>query len=883
MARKSLKIAAWVAGSLAGLVVLLVAAVLLGGNTDAGRTMIERITLQATGGMVKLSGLGGSLPSKLTLRRLELTDKQGVWLSADGIALTWEPLALLERRISVDSLEAAHLDMERTPHSEGGGGSVSIPHIEVRRFELEEVRLGAQLAGRAATLSLRGGLDLRSLEDARADVTARRIDGDGEYTVHLRFDAHRMDGTLAVREPASGPLENILKVPGLGALSANLAINGPREAEQIDFKLTAGELSAAVGGRVDLRRGSMDLDYSVDAPAVSPRPDLKWQRLSLRGRWRGTLKDPTADGHLQADRLELPGSAAIAALRADLTASQGTISLQGVIEGLRIPGPQASFFEKDPVKISASMRVAEETRPLTVEVVHRLLSVKAQAITAGRRSVSLDVRVPSLAPFAALAGEDVRGDANIKARIDFRDSDIGLTLESAAGLSGGAAPWIAALGKRVVLKAAGAISDQAFTLERAEIQSQAAVLSASGTAARPQPGGTGGNAQSTRAGTADSYVRDIRARWDLRVSDLGILGPQLAGSMQASGGLSGKPSSFNADAALKSTLSIRGSPPGAVSAELHARGLPFAPSATFDVQGAVDESPLTLAASLQRNGRKGFEGSIRRAEWKSARADGQMSFASGIDDARGHLHLEIGQLADLDRLLGTQLRGTLDGAVDFTPRAGRTRAKFQLDGKDLSVGRFSGVIHMAGEGDTSSVSAQLHAQSPNLGGFPAELSANGVLNLDAHRVRMDQAAVDYRGEKFRLLSAANISFADGLKIDELELGAQRAVLRMEGEILPNLDARASLQHVDPKLIGVFLPDLISEGTIEGNARIQGSFAAPTGRLSLNAHDIRFASDQALGLPALNLTAGADLAGDTASLDVRLSAGKASLFRMTGKT
>lgn len=879
MSGKPLRITAWVAGSLAGLAGVLAVAVLVGGNTDAGRSMIERITLQVTGGMVKLSGLGGSFPTQLTLRRLELTDKQGVWLSADGIALTWEPLALLERRISVDTLEVSHLDMERTPHSEGGGGSASMPHIEVRRFA-GEVRLGAPLAGRVATLTLRGSLDLRSLEDARADVSARRIDGDGEYTVHLRLDAKRMDGTLAVREPASGPLENILRVPGLGALSANLAVSGPRESEHVDLTLSAGQLNASVGGRIDLRRGSMDLDYTVEAPAVSPRSDLKWQRLSVTGQWHGTLKDPTADGHLRADRVELPGNAAIAALRADLTASQGTISLRGVIEGLRIPGPQAALFEKDPIEISASMRVAEDTRPLTVEATHRLLSVKAQAITAGRQSVSLDVRVPSLAPFAALAGEDVRGNANIKARIDFRESDIGVTLDAAAGLSGGTAPWVAALGKRATLNAAGAVSDRAFTLERAEIRGQALVLSASGTAARPKPGVTGANSRTTRA---DSYVQDIRARWDLRASDLGILGAQLAGSMQASGGLNGKPSSFNADAQLKSTLSIRGSPPGAVSAELHARGLPSAPSATFDVRGTVDGSPLSVNASLQRNGRNRFEGTIRQGEWKSAHAEGEMSFASGIDDARGHLHVEIGQLADLDRLLGTQLRGSLDGIVDFTPRAGHSHAQFQVDGRDLSAGQFSGVLHVAGEGDTSSVAAQLHAESHNLGGFPAELSAKAVVNLDAHRVRMDQATLDYRGEKFRLLSAADISFADRLKIVELELGAQNAVLQIGGEILPNLDARISLQHVGPQLIGVFLPDLISGGSIDGNARIQGSFAAPTGRVNLNAHDIRFASDQALGLPALNLTAGADLAGDTASLDVRLSAGKASLFTMTGKT
>ena len=883
MLRKPLKIAAWVLGSVAGLLALSTALVLVAGNTDPGRAMIERITAQVTGGMVQLSGLGGSFPTRLTLRHLELTDKQGVWLTADAIALTWTPLALLERRISVDRLDVAHVDMERTPHSSGGGGNASVPHIEVRRFDLGDVRLGAELAGRAARVSLRGGMDMRSLDNTLADVRARRIDGDGEYAMHLKLDAKRMDGTLSVHEPASGPLENILKLPGLGALDADLSINGPHEAELIDLKLTAGQLKAAVSGRIDLRQGSMDVNYSVDAPAVAPRPDLKWRRLSLIGQWHGTFKDPTAQGQLQADGLVLPGDTAIAALQADLAARQGTISMRGSIEGLRIPGPQAALFEKDPIKISASMRVAEDTRPLTVEATHPLLSLKAHAITAGRPSVVLDVQVPRLAPFAALAGQDVAGTGNIQARVDFRESDIGLRLDATAGLSGGKASWIGILGNRAVLNVAGSISDSTFTLDRAVINARSIVLTASGTAARPASGGGGAASAKSAFAAADAYVRDIKARWDLRVADLGILRPELAGSMQASGTLNGAPSSFNGDAEARSTLSIRGSAPGAVAVELHARGLPSTPSASVDVRGTVDGSPLTLSASLQRNGGKGFEGSIRRGEWKSAHADGRMSMTSSIDDARGHLHLEVGQLADLDRLVGAQLEGSLDGAVDFTPRAGHTRAKFQLDAKDLSAGRFSGTIHVAGEGDTSAVAAQLHVQSANLGGFPAELSANAAVNLDTHRVRIDQAALDYRGQRFALLSPARVSYSDGLKVDELRLGAQDAVLQIEGEILPTLDAHASLQHVDPKLIGVFLPDLISEGAIEGNAHIQGSLAAPTGRISLNAHDIRFASDQALGLPALNLTANADLAGDTASLDVRLSAGKASLFTMTGKT
>ena len=232
---------------------------------------------------------------------------------------------------------------------------------------------------------------------------------EGEYEAHVRFDAKRMDGTLYVHEPASGPLENILQLPGLGALSAILSIAGPHQAELVDLELDRGELTAAGKGRIDLTHASMDLDYSLESPALSPRPDLKWQRLALNGKWHGALEDPTASGHLQADRLELPGGLAIAALRAEIASRRGTLSLDGAVAGLRIPGPQPGLFEKDPIKLLASMRMAEKGRPLTLEATHRLLSVKAHAVTTGEQRVSFDLRIPSLAPFAALAGEDVRG------------------------------------------------------------------------------------------------------------------------------------------------------------------------------------------------------------------------------------------------------------------------------------------------------------------------------------------------------------------------------------------------------------------------------------------------------------------------------------------
>ena len=97
----------------------------------------------------------------------------------------------------------------------------------------------------------------------------------------------------------------------------------------INLTLSAGDLSARAEGSVDLRKGSADLDYSLEAPAVSPRPDLSWQSIALKGRWHGTFTDPTADGHLQVDKLQLPGGAHVAALRADLSASMALSRRKG--------------------------------------------------------------------------------------------------------------------------------------------------------------------------------------------------------------------------------------------------------------------------------------------------------------------------------------------------------------------------------------------------------------------------------------------------------------------------------------------------------------------------------------------------------------------------
>jgi hypothetical protein len=94
-------------------------------------------------------------------------------------------------------------------------------------------------------------------------------------------------------------LENILSLPGLGALDATLNLNGPRSAEQLDLAIQAGDIKAHAAGSLNLADLSADLGFSFEGGATAPRPDLAWEHAVLTGRWRGSVKAPTAQAHLE--------------------------------------------------------------------------------------------------------------------------------------------------------------------------------------------------------------------------------------------------------------------------------------------------------------------------------------------------------------------------------------------------------------------------------------------------------------------------------------------------------------------------------------------------------------------------------------------------------
>jgi translocation and assembly module TamB len=879
--RRPLTISAWVVGALALLCLSIAAVLYIAGNTDRGRVMIEKLTYALTSGHVSLSGLAGSFPQQLTLDRLELRDDRGVWLTAEKVTVTWSPMALLARRIQIGTVHAGGVDMERLPVASPkppSNDTVSIPHIDVADLAVDRVKLGRELAGMPAELVLRGNAHLRSVQDMVIDATAHRIDGDGNYELHLRFDAKRMDAALNLHEPAGGPLENMLQLPGLGALAATVNLNGPLAAEHLEVSLDAGAFRGRAQGSLDLRDLSADLNVDVDSPALAPRPDLAWQRASLHGRWHGSVKAPQAQAHIEVDQLRLPGGIALATVKGDLTAASGMAELQALLGGLLIPGAAPRLLQDSPVTLKASLTLDQATRPLVVTASHRLFSLTGSAETAatkGERSATLELKLPDLTPLAALGGQQVRGSALVKARLKNDGKATHVVVDANAALEPGPEIWAAPVGDRAGLQLSGTLTDEAMTVDSMKFTGRTVTLTASGALSWPTATAT--------AGSPSRGAATLRANWNLDAADLRTLSPALAGTLKASGSLNGPITAIGGVARLTSNLSVHDSPVGTLSADINFHGLPSALAGTLEAQGALDGSPLHVDVGVERNPGGSFRAMVRRVDWKSVQADGDITIAPAGAQSHGQLRLQVGQLADLQHVLGLDVRGSLAGTVAVHSDQGRTHAQIHLDARDLGVASVVGNAELTAEGLTDALGFKLDVQVPKLQGAAASLSAAGSVNLDARKITLTSAVGNYRGQAAHLLSPAQIALADGVSIDVLKLGAQQAVLELAGEISPALDLKASLRQVQPSLVNVFLPVPLASGTMEAHAQLQGSLASPTGEVRLEATGLASSDDAAFGLPPVDIQATARLMGDSADIDAHLVAGTLSRLSVVGRT
>jgi translocation and assembly module TamB len=301
LTKRGARITASIIGVVIGLPLLGILFIILFANTGAGRATIEQFAAKFSGGTVQLQGLGGTFPGALRLAHAEIRDKDGAWLTLDDVALDWSPLALFGGEAKIDRLTASHIAVSRLPVSESSASSKSKSSVPPLRIVLGELRvdkldLGAELARVPASVSVNGRLRFASLTDGDVALDIERLDRPGSYKLTGKTSDDGDNVALNINEPSQGLLAELAGVPDLGAVSITATLVGPRNAEQLGLAMKAGALSGNGKGTIDIKGENVDLDLTVAAPAMAPRPDLHWQSANLDLHVHGPFTGPDATG-----------------------------------------------------------------------------------------------------------------------------------------------------------------------------------------------------------------------------------------------------------------------------------------------------------------------------------------------------------------------------------------------------------------------------------------------------------------------------------------------------------------------------------------------------------------------------------------------------------
>jgi translocation and assembly module TamB len=896
--RRLIKIAFATTCLVVGLPLLCLALVVSGANTDMGHRWIEHAVSRYTDGKVTIGNLSGRFPDRLRIGRIVVGDAGGSWLTIDQARLDWSPLRLIDGEIKVQTLVAAHIAVARLPErsaSEPGGSTSIIQNlpvsISVDAFGIERLDLAAPIADVPAALRVTGNLQLTSLEQGDVTLDSERLDGPGSYKLSGAVNPDGLAARINVTEPAHGLVADLARLPNLGPLSVAASLDGPRDAEAAKFLVFAGPLEAEGHGTIDLTGKTLDLNVSATAPQMAPRPGIGWQSAKFNARLHGPFAGPSASGHLDIEQLTAAGGS-IGQFAADIDGDNGAVGLMASATSLRIPGPSPELFAAAPVELSGRATLNATQRVVNFTLSHPLLSASADIDATKKPAGSVKVTVPSLTPYAAIAGQDVQGHATITAKLAQQDDATTIGADGTVAITGGLPVIERLLGDNATLALSGALRGGDFTLGNFAINGKALSVSAKG------------------ADTAGVIDLD----WQAVLSDLSIIAKNAAGTLSAQGHIGGRQQDFSVTARLTGDAAVAGLPKESVTASLAAQGLPASPSGKVEAEGRLTGAPLQLAAAVSQQSDGTLALALERLQWKSASGGGKLSLAPGALIPIGHLQLRVARLSDLAQLTGLAVTGSIDAALDTTELQGKPQLRLSAVSQHLAYnaagvdrltldaqimdpatrpalaatvvadgirqGAISGNARLAANGPFDALGLRLSSDLRTPQG-PATLAAVATAMLPQRYLQLSSFNASYAADTARLLAPVRFDFAKGLAVDNLRLGAGGATITLAGHVTPMLSLKVSASNVTPAIAKPWAPDLNAAGIVALNGDLHGTLTAPEGTLHLTGRGLRAMTGNIGVLPAADIDATATLARDAVQLDGRVTAGSAVRFVMSG--
>ena len=188
----------WPIFGLAAIILILVAGLLL--DSKAGHEWLTgRVNAirPESGLRINIGSIDGSIYSEASVKKLKLSDKQGVFFEAGEARVNWNPVAWIFNELNISSLIILSGNFRRIPALEEFTEDTPIlPGFDVYlgEFTANDMHIGSAIAGQVLVANLTGSADIRAgramiLIDGTTDKSADRF----EFSLNAEPDEDRFD------------------------------------------------------------------------------------------------------------------------------------------------------------------------------------------------------------------------------------------------------------------------------------------------------------------------------------------------------------------------------------------------------------------------------------------------------------------------------------------------------------------------------------------------------------------------------------------------------------------------------------------------------------------------------------------------------------------
>jgi translocation and assembly module TamB len=726
---------------------------------------------------ISIGSIEGLLSSQANIRGIEVSDRQGVWLKANELRITWQRLALLRLRLEIDRIDLDRIEVLRKPlttkETKASAGPWQMPQLPlpvgVKEFVIESADLAAPVLGTSARFTANGSAHLGpASRGAGFALNLKRLDRQAMLKAYVSYlpETGALITQVDLEEAEGGLIAELADLPGRPPVKFDLDGKGTTNDFHAKLAFDAGDELGA-NGEATLTRDGPDhkLSLALAAEASPLMPKAIAPIFAGKTELTGTVFFKN-DGSIETPGLALVAEAARLDAEGSLDAKrQADIKLTGTNipntdKGTKVEGAQIERFALD----------ATARGPLDALAINGTLNLeKARLPTISVGSVSAD--------FAAAPAEPSTQEAapmGLSANVAVKD----LALADAA--------LNAAIGSELNLKMRGKGALTAAQIEELLVETPSLSASFTGKAS----------------------ASDLAGRLEAQIPDLARFAPiarmKLAGTAKLGADLEGAPAdqkfaaTIDAEASrfaigIQALNGLIGGKLGLTGRVAYAgeRRLEFDDLRLTGANGsalvngtatqeAVDVTALVSVPSLEKadkrlTGQGEIEAKIT-GTLEHPDATATLSIRDATMLGRSVPHLEMAADAT-DLIDALKAHVSLDAEIDRKPASGTMTierpksGEISLDELDATIGSVAmkGAVSL----DTKSLAAgQLSVKAENLDDLSPLLlqKLSGLLDADVTLARTQERqdiAIKADGKKIEAFGVGIRQFATDLSIHDL--------------------------------------------------------------------------------------------------------------------